>query len=133
MQIEDLNELLSKRQRDVKRMRSQLDSITRVPAQGMTLPQLAAKAALADTLQQQLDAIAARNEVLRLSQRDPKAGPGALARRRLKTLASAFGVRRLAPFPQRAHCIAPRLLVSIGQWPLEPAGLGTWVSGCSLH
>ena len=42
MQIEDLNELLSKRQRDVKRMREQLDSIKRVPERGMTLPQLAA-------------------------------------------------------------------------------------------
>lgn len=108
LQIEDLNDLLSKRQRDVRRMRAQIDSIARVPEQGMTLPQLAAKAALADCLQQQLHSAVARNEALQRGARasDTKGGFNVRARRRLQTLATAFGVRRSAHCHQRAHCVS---------------------------
>lgn len=95
MQIEDLNDLLSKRQRDLRRMRAQIDSVLQVPQQGVTLKQLAAKAALAERLQQQLDSLATRNEALRhdASVAEARGGLRGAARQRLQSLAAAFGVR----------------------------------------
>ena len=47
MQINDLNDLLQKRDRDMRRARTQLRSITAMPKEGLSLKQLAAQAALA--------------------------------------------------------------------------------------
>eukprot|EP00892_Ulva_mutabilis_P007284 jgi/Ulvmu1/4928/UM203_0007.1 len=96
--IEDLNDLLSKRQREVRRMRAQVEAVLRVPQQGVTLKQLAAKAALAERLQRQLDALAARNEALRRDVARAAAahsGVRSRTRQRLQTLAAAFGMGKL--------------------------------------
>jgi hypothetical protein len=103
-QIDDLNDLLRKRDRDMRRARLQLKSITRVPKEGVTLKQLAAQAALAVGLQRQLAQLAADNETLRRAaqQRDYD-GLGARAGRQLQALASAFAVR-----PSPAYSLVPR-------------------------
>jgi restriction endonuclease len=68
LQVEDLNTLLNKRQRENKRLRSQLNNIAARPAAGSSLQQLAVQAQLAQSLQQQNDALAAENETLRKRQ-----------------------------------------------------------------
>lgn len=77
-------------------MRAQIDGVLRVPEKGVTLKQLAAKAAVAEQLQQQLDSLAARNEVLRrdVAAAEARGGFSAGARQRLQALAAAFGVRQ---------------------------------------
>jgi hypothetical protein len=64
LQIDDLNALLIKRQREAKRLRAQVASLAGMPKEGLSLKQLAARAALADTLQRQNDALAAENDAL---------------------------------------------------------------------
>lgn len=94
MQINDLNDLLRKRDRDMKRTRSQLKSITTMPKEGLSIKQLAAQAALAAGLQQQVAALSSDNETLRrASQQRNCAGLGERAGRQLQELASAFAVR----------------------------------------
>lgn len=99
MQINDLNDLLRKRDRDMRRARAQLKSITAMPKEGLNLKQLAAQAALATGLQEQVAALSADNEALRrAAQTREFAGLGDRAGRQLQALASAFAVRPGPPF-----------------------------------
>lgn len=53
MQLDDLNHLLTRRQTLLQRLQQQATAVCATPKEGVTLPQLAARASLAATLQAQ--------------------------------------------------------------------------------
>jgi hypothetical protein len=65
VQIDGLNGMAERRQREAQRLQKQVRGILARPAAGASLPQLAAQASLAATLEQQNEALAAENEALR--------------------------------------------------------------------
>jgi hypothetical protein len=98
MQINDPNDLLNKRDRDMRHATSQLKSITVMPKEGLTLKQLAAQAALASGLHKEISASRRENEPLRCAARHrDQVALGDRAGRQLQALASAFAVRVDSP------------------------------------
>lgn len=65
LQIDDLNALVGKRQREAARLRAQVEGLLAKPAASASLPQLAVQASLAAALRQQNAALASENEALR--------------------------------------------------------------------
>ena len=75
----------------MRRTRTQLNSITAMPKEGLSLKQLAAQAALAAGLQDQVASLSADNETLRrATQQRDSADLGEHAERQVQALASAF-------------------------------------------
>jgi predicted RNase H-like nuclease (RuvC/YqgF family) len=66
LQIDDLNALLARRQRHIKRLSTQLERTRERPeGENITLPKLASQAALAGALTSQNEELSAENEALR--------------------------------------------------------------------
>ena len=65
LQIEDLNVVASRRQREVQRLREHIDSLLAPPSAGTSLKQLAVQASLAGSLREQNSSLSSENESLR--------------------------------------------------------------------